>query len=104
MAECRWIRIQIRTITIKYNNCDKKIVDFIRILMYNIFEVVRMPMNSKEMIRFLKRNGFTEIKGGKGSHRRFKNFDTGKVTEVPCHSGELNKNLERAILRQAGLK
>ena len=56
------------------------------------------------MIRFLKRNGFTEIKGGKGSHRRFKNFDTGKVTEVPCHSGELNKNLERAILRQAGLK
>lgn len=90
--------------TTKYNNCDKKIVDFIRILMYNIFEVVRMPMNSREMIRFLKRNGFTEIKGGKGSHRRFKNFDTGKVTEVPCHSGELNKNLERAILRQAGLE
>lgn len=82
----------------------KKPIDFIRILMYNIFEVVRMPMNSKEMIRFLKRNGFTEIKGGKGSHRRFKNFDTGKVTEVPCHSGELNKNLERVILRQAGLK
>ena len=82
----------------------KKPIDFIRILMYNIFEVVRMPMNSREMIRFLKRNGFTEIKGGKGSHRRFKNFDTGKVTEVPCHSGELNKNLERAILRQAGLK
>ena len=54
--------------TTKYNNCDKKIVDFIRILMYNIFEVVRMPMNSREMIRFLKRNGFTEIKGGKGSH------------------------------------
>ena len=72
--------------------------------MYNMFEVIRMPMNSKEMIRFLKRNGFTEIKGGKGSHKRFKNFDTGKVTEVPCHSGELNKNLERAILRQAGLK
>ena len=47
-----------------------------------------MPMNSKEMIRFLKRNGFVEIKGGKGSHRRLKNFATGKVTEVPCHSKE----------------
>ena len=92
-------QLQLNIITV-----IKKIVDFIRILMYNIFEVVRMPMNSKEMIRFLKRNGFIEIKGGKGSHRRFKNFDTGKVTEVPCHSGELNKNLERAILRQAGLK
>lgn len=63
-----------------------------------------MPMNSKEMIRFLLKNGFVEIKGGKGSHRRFKNFQTGKVTEVPCHSGELSKTLEKAILRQAGLK
>ena len=63
-----------------------------------------MPMNSREMIRFLKRNGFVEIKGGKGSHRRLKNFTTGKVTEVPCHSKELGKNLERIILIQVGLK
>ena len=62
-----------------------------------------MPMNSKEMIRFLLKNGFEEIQGGKGSHRRFKNFKTGKVTEVPCHSGELGKGLEKAILKQAGL-
>ena len=63
-----------------------------------------MPMNSKEMIRFLKRNGFVEIKGGKGSHRRLKNFATGKVTEVPCHSKELGKILEKVILKEAGLK
>lgn len=63
-----------------------------------------MPMNSKEMVKLLKRNGFTEIKGGKGSHRRFKNFETGKVTEVPFHSKELGKGLEREILKQAGLK
>ena len=63
-----------------------------------------MTMNSKEMIKFLLKNGFEEIQGGKGSHRRFKNFKTGKVTEVPCHSGELGKGLERAILKQAGLK
>ena len=56
------------------------------------------------MIKFLLKNGFEEIQGGKGSHRRFKNFKTGKVTEVPCHSGELGKGLERAILKQAGLK
>ena len=56
------------------------------------------------MIRFLLKNGFEEIQGGKGSHRRFKNFKTGKVTEVPCHSGELGKGLEKAILKQAGLK
>lgn len=71
---------------------------------YNKHEVVRMPMNSKEMVRFLLKNGFIEIKGGKGSHRRFKNLLTGKVTEVPCHSGELSKVLEKAILKQAGLK
>lgn len=63
-----------------------------------------MPMNSKEMIKFLMKNGFVQIKGGKGSHRRFKNFTTGKVTEVPYHSKELGKYLERAILKQAGLK
>lgn len=42
-----------------------------------------MPMNSREMIRFLKRNGFVEIKGGKGSHRRLKNFTTGKDDRSP---------------------
>ena len=63
-----------------------------------------MPMNSKEMIKFLLKNGFEEIQGGKGSHRRLKNFTTGKVTEIPCHSKELGKNLERIILIQAGLK
>lgn len=81
----------------------KKTIDFIRINVYNINEVIRMPMNSKEMIRFLLKNGFIQINGGKGSHRRFKNFQTGKVTEVPCHSKELSKVLEKAILKQAGL-
>ena len=37
-----------------------------------------MPMNSKEMIKFLLKNGFEEIQGGKSSHRRFKNFKTGR--------------------------
>ena len=63
-----------------------------------------MPLSAKEMIKLLKKNGFIEIKGGKGSHRRIKNFKTGKVTEVPFHSKELKKGTEQAILKQAGLK
>lgn len=63
-----------------------------------------MPMSSKEMIKLLKANGFVEVPGGKGSHRRFKNFETGKVTEVPFHSKDLKKGTEQAILKQAGLK
>lgn len=29
-----------------------------------------MPMKPKEMIKFLLRNGFVEINGGKDSHRK----------------------------------
>ena len=39
-------------------------------------------MTSKEMIKFLLKNGFIEIPGGKGSHRRFLNQSTGKLTQV----------------------
>ena len=50
-----------------------------------------MPMTSKEMIKFLLKNEFVEIKGGKGSHRRFYNQSTGKITQVPCHTKDLKK-------------
>lgn len=63
-----------------------------------------MPMTSKEMIRFLKRNGFTQIKGGKGSHKKFINQSTGRRTQVPDHGQELGKGMEQTILKQAGLK
>ncbi|EHL14549.1 hypothetical protein HMPREF9629_02135 [Peptoanaerobacter stomatis] len=63
-----------------------------------------MPMTAKEMIKFLEKNGFTYIKSGDGSHRKFKNFESGKVTQVPYHNKELSKKLEHMILKQAGLK
>ena len=50
-----------------------------------------MPMTSKEMIKLLKDNGFVEVKGGKGSHRKFENPKTGKATVVPFHSKDLKK-------------
>lgn len=63
-----------------------------------------MPMTSKQMIKFLKENGFAYIKSGDGSHKKFKNLKTGRVTIVPDHgSKDLGKALEREILKQAGL-
>ncbi|NLM06025.1 MAG: addiction module toxin, HicA family [Tissierellia bacterium] len=63
-----------------------------------------MPMTSKEMIKLLEKNGFVHIKSGDGSHRKFKNFETGRVTQVPYHNRDLCKKTEHMILKQAGLK
>lgn len=62
-----------------------------------------MPMTPKEMVRYLQANGFHE-NGGKGGHRKMYNPATNRTTEVPMHSRELGKGLERKILKQAGLK
>lgn len=62
-----------------------------------------MPMSSKEMLRLLQTNGFGIISQN-GSHVKLKHMKTGKTVIVPCHSGDLKKGLEQAILRQAGLK
>ncbi len=62
-----------------------------------------MPMTSKEMIKFLKKHGFIEMKNAPTGHRKLHNPVTKKTTIVPYH-GELGKGLEQAILKQAGLK
>lgn len=62
-----------------------------------------MPMNPKEMIKYLQKNGF-EIISQNGSHMKLKNPETGKTVIVPYHSKDLKKGLEQAILKQAGLK
>lgn len=62
-----------------------------------------MPMTPREMIVYLKKNGFKEV-GQNGSHIKMKNDETGCQTEVPYHSKSLKKGLEHAILKQAGLK
>lgn len=51
-----------------------------------------MPMTSTEMIKFLKKNGFIQIAGGKGSHKKFYNQSTGKSTVVP----DISRNWEKA--------
>ena len=62
-----------------------------------------MPMTPKEMIKYLKKHGF-EVVGQNGSHVKMRNNITGHQTEVPYHSTSLKKELEQAILKQAGLK
>ena len=62
-----------------------------------------MPMNPKEMIKHLQKNGF-EIISQNGSHMKLKNPETGKTVIVTYHSKDLKKGLDQAILKQAGLK
>ena len=62
-----------------------------------------MLMTSKEMIRFLKKNGFEEISQN-GSHVKLKNKISERTVIVPCHCKDLKKGMEQAILKQAGLK
>ena len=62
-----------------------------------------MPMTPREMIKYLKQNGFREVSQN-GSHVKLRNDETVKQTEVPYHCKDLKKGLEQAILKQAGLK
>ena len=62
-----------------------------------------MPMTPREMIKYLKKNGFEEISQN-GSHVKLKNQTTGIAVIVPYHSKAMKKGLEQAILKQAGLK
>lgn len=63
-----------------------------------------MPMTPKEMVKYLKANGFEEVRQPGTSHLRLRNPQTGKQTTVLMHSKELKKGTEQAILKQAGLK
>lgn len=63
-----------------------------------------MPMTAKDMVKFLKENGFEEIRQGSTSHKVMRNPKTGKTTVVPMHHKDLPTGTEKAILKQAGLK
>ena len=60
-------------------------------------------MTPKEMIRYLKRNGFCII-SYHGSHCKLKNLKTFQQTVVPMHNNDLSIGTEQAILKQAGLQ
>lgn len=62
-----------------------------------------MPMTSREMIKYLQKNGF-EILSQNGSHVKMCNRETKRTVIVPYHSKDLKKGMEQAILKQAGVK
>ena len=63
-----------------------------------------MPMTPKQMIKYLKENGFRELRHSGTSHIQMINDKTGKQTTIPMHNKDLSKGLEQAIIKQAGLK
>lgn len=62
-----------------------------------------MSLTSKKMVELLEKNGFVKIRQ-KGSHAMYKNYATNKQVTVPMHAKDLQKGLERAIIKQAGIK
>ena len=63
-----------------------------------------MPMTSKEMIKFLKKNGFVVLRQKGTSHVIMRNPEIGRQTTVPDHGSKtFKKGMEHAILKQAGL-
>lgn len=61
-----------------------------------------MPMTSKELIRYLKKNGFERVSQN-GSHIKMRNKFSDVTVIVPYHSKELKRGMEQAILKQAKL-
>ena len=55
-----------------------------------------MPMTQEEMVKLLKKYGFTLCKGGKGSHVKMKK--PGQKRPIIIPKGELNKFTEKGIL------
>lgn len=62
-----------------------------------------MPITSKEMIKKLKKNGFS-IVSQNGSHIKMFNSNTNRTVIIPNHCKDLKKGLEQAILKQAGIQ
>lgn len=62
-----------------------------------------MPMTPREIIKLLEANGFVFVSSN-GSHRKYRNVQTGKTVIVPYHAKDLKPGTENSILRMAGLK
>lgn len=62
-----------------------------------------MPMTPREIVKLLEANGF-ELVSSNGSHRKYRNPTTGKITIVPFHAKDLKPGTEKNILKMAGIK
>jgi predicted RNA binding protein YcfA (HicA-like mRNA interferase family) len=63
-----------------------------------------VPLKVREMIAMIEADGWVQVRQ-RGSHRQYKHpFKPGLVTIAGKPSRDLPLDLERSILRQAGLK
>ncbi len=60
------------------------------------------PLTSQKVIRILEKKGFILVRT-KGSHRIFRNDQTGKQVTVPIHASDLPQGTLHEILKQAGI-
>jgi predicted RNA binding protein YcfA (HicA-like mRNA interferase family) len=64
----------------------------------------RLPaLRYRDVVTRLRQHGFEYLRPGKGSHEFWINRQTGKVTMIACHPGDLPRGTLRAIIRQTGL-
>ncbi len=57
----------------------------------------------RQIIKKLKRLGFSFYRQASGSHEIWYNSETKKFTTIPNHSGDMPEGTLRAILKQAGI-
>lgn len=58
--------------------------------------IVHMPMTVRKAEQLLNSIGFFEVKGGKGSHRKFEKAGERPIT-LPSHGKELSRVVESSI-------
>lgn len=59
--------------------------------------------NYRDIIKQLKKFGFTFDRHAAGSHELWHNEETDKYTTIPNHSGDMPEGTLRAILKQADI-
>lgn len=62
-----------------------------------------MPMTVREAEQLLKKAGFIEVKGGKGSHRKFVKPNFPRPVILTNHSKELSLGVEKTVRKAVGL-
>ncbi|MGG5318190.1 type II toxin-antitoxin system HicA family toxin [Enterococcus sp. AZ072] len=63
-----------------------------------------MPMTSKEAEKLLRRAVFIEVKGGKGSHRKFVRKGYPRPVILTKHGKELSRVVEASVLKATNTK
>jgi predicted RNA binding protein YcfA (HicA-like mRNA interferase family) len=58
----------------------------------------------REIIKKLKKFGFSFYRQAAGSHEIWYNKMTGRYTTIPNHTGDMPEGTLRAILKQAGIE